>query len=85
MASRSAVVKKIMRLKLKLTATTESATVDASGFLPPGVGVLVNICTGNLMIGVSLRTWIVRKHDSLRGFVLCHTHVLPQLGLLTGL
>lgn len=36
MASRSAVVKKIMRLKLKLTATTESATVDASGFFASG-------------------------------------------------
>lgn len=35
MASRSAVVKKIMRLKLKLTAASESATVDASGGSPP--------------------------------------------------
>lgn len=32
MASRSDVVKKIMRLKLKLTDTTESATVDATVF-----------------------------------------------------
>lgn len=54
-------VKKIMRLKVKLTATTESATVDPSAFLPPGIGVWASICTGNLMIGVSLRTWIVRK------------------------
>lgn len=78
MASRSAVVKKIMRLKLKLTATTESATVDASDFLPPGIGVLVNICTGNLMMGVVLRTWIVRKQTHLGGLfcvtlMCCHS------------
>lgn len=41
MASRSDVVKKIMRLKLKLTDSSESATVDS------GVFVLIHIRVGN--------------------------------------
>lgn len=54
MASRADVVKKIMRLKHKLTDKAESATVDSLFvFLPMGVAVLLNICTDEtLMIGV---------------------------------
>lgn len=49
MANRSEVVRKIMRLKVKLTGSTEPATVDASGFYlfiyfscPSDVGELID-------------------------------------------